>query len=165
MALVGWLPCLLFDKWAKNDENSLWAGLPQPPCRGTGLAGVIPATFSVRQCGTEVMYDPPLSSHSLALSKGVSTHLHSGKIFPLLCCINTKANNQTSKQDTACLTFNPSWKQRCPDSSTGTEPCMSTEIWASQRTGWTDGLAADKKDDSLSVTHTIWEPHSLSSQP
>lgn len=65
------------------------------------------------------------SSQLPVLWKGEPTHLRTGKNFSLLRCINTEANNQTSKQDPACLTFNPGWKHQCPASSTGTEPHVS----------------------------------------
>lgn len=40
----------------------------------------------------------------------------------ILHCINTEVHNQTSRQDTACPTFHPCWKQQCSDSSTAQGP-------------------------------------------
>lgn len=46
----------------------------------------------------------------------------------ILHCINTEVHNQTSKQDTACPTFHPGWKQQCSDSSTAQSPgCWRSE--------------------------------------
>lgn len=115
MVIMGWLLCMSLEEGANKDRASIWAGLSKTLQRSSLLHPALQST-AWETCVTQP------SSQLLVLWKGEPTHLCSGKNLSLLCCINTKANNQTSKQDPACLTFNPGWKQQCPDSSTGTEP-------------------------------------------